>query len=319
MSAIQANKTASNTRTILLAADRNYFPYALFFADMIDRRHPDRDFDICIISPAPLPEHDLVGTLGLRMICVDMAEIAKDLHTDERFSVAAYLRLLAPQILRDDYSRILYLDSDMMLMRGDLSELLKIDMGGHAIAAVRDDTQLRKPDRIPKDFAALGLPNHKYLNSGLLLIDTEKFLTDKIGERALNLATSQTKNMIYHDQTALNATLKGEWAELPMAWNFQFCHKTMYFAVHFNPAILHFITSQKPWSSSKGIFPAWIQDQYRAFFSRHFPESAAKMGNLPPPAQRPKTHLMILLIHAFNFRRFIKNAARFQNLWDIKT
>jgi lipopolysaccharide biosynthesis glycosyltransferase len=305
-------------KTVVLIADARYFPYALFTADMIHAHHPARDFDICLITPDPCPDHPLIAETGLRVLSVSMPDSSALLRTDHRFSVAAYLRLLVPSLLARDYRRILYMDGDMLLQRGDLSALLEADIGPHPLGAVRDVCQLRNPNRLPKDMAALGPERFRYLNSGLLLIDVPRYIKAEIGPRAMAMATDHAAQMKYHDQTALNAVLKGGWAELPLVWNFQFCQKTLYFAVHFNPAILHFITSEKPWSGRHGIYPLWIQDRYRRFFRLHFPEIYQTMQAVPAPAARVKTHAALLLHHAVNFGKFIRNTRRFKDDWDIK-
>ncbi len=305
-------------KSVVLIADARYLPFALFTADMIDSHHPARDFDICLITPGPIPDHPLIVRTGLRVLSVTMPEASEQLHTDDRFSAAAYLRLLVPPLLAEDYRRLLYMDGDMLLLRGDLSALLEADIGPHPLGAVRDDCQLRKPDRLPKDMAALGLEHFRYLNSGLLLIDVARYVEGEIGPRAMALATQNAAQMKYHDQTALNGVLRGGWAELPLVWNFQFCQKTLYFAVHFNPAILHFITSEKPWSGGHGIYPHWILARYRRFFRAHFPEIYQQMQALPAPEARVKTHVAVLLHHAANFGKFIRNARRFKDDWDIK-
>ena len=311
------SRPATFDKTVLLAADEGYFPYAMFCADTIHKLHPVRDFDICIVNAGPLPNHPLVEEIGVRLLDVDMSGIEEALPTGERISVAAYLRFLVVEPLAADYRRILYMDCDTLQLRGNLSELLEADIGNHALAAVRDDAQLRK-DRVTDDMAGLGLGRFKYLNSGLLLMDVARFNAARIGARALDLALEQPEKMLLHDQSALNGVLQGDWAELPLVWNFQFWRKTLYFAVHFQPAILHFITSQKPWSSRHGIFPHWILQRYRDFFALHFPQECDRMQGLPAPADRIGTHVFLLLEHAWNFRRFMPNTRRFKDDWDIK-
>ncbi len=311
------SRPANFDKTVLLAADEGYFPYAMFCADTIHKLHPARDFDICIVNAGPLPDHPLVEEIGVRLLDVDMSGIEGGLQTGGRIPVAAYLRFLVVEPLAADYRRILYMDGDTLQLRGNLSELLEADIGDHALAAVRDDAQLRK-DRVTDDMAGLGLGRFKYLNSGLLLMDVARFNAARIGARALELALERPEKMLLHDQSALNGVLQGDWAELPLVWNFQFCQKTLYFAVHFNPIILHFITSEKPWSSRYGIYPHWIQECYRQFFQQYFPAIFVKMQGLPAPSIRVKTHVLILLYHAANFRKFIRNSMRFKGDWDIK-
>ena len=303
-------------KTVLLTADWNYFPMAMFTAWIVDQNHPQRDFDICLASIDTLPDHPLIQKLGVRVLRLEPPDVTAP--TTHRIPATAYLRLSAPEALKHDYDRILYMDCDMLHIRGDLSRLMQVDLGPHALAAVRDDAQLRNHRRVPRDFRALGIGFHKYLNSGFLLIDTADFCARGIGRQALELAVARSEAMIYHDQSALNAVLKGDWAELPLVWNFQFCQKTLYFAVHFRPAILHFITSQKPWKSRYGIYPGWILDLYRGFFQTHFPVQYAAMQDLPASDARPGIQRLLLLIHAISARKYLANLTRFSDEWDVR-
>jgi len=316
-SELSATIPARFKKAVFLSVDENYFPFAMFVADRLHRLNPERDFDICIVGTEDFADHPLIQEIGVRICRLEVAA-TPNLPTGKRLSQAAYLRLLAPAALADDYQRLLYLDADMMPLRGDYSALLDVDLGGHAIGAVLDDNQMRKPDRIPADFKKLGLSHQKYLNSGLLLIDTAKFNDRNIGEQAMALAAEHPEAMLFHDQSALNAVLLGGWAELSNVWNFQIWQKSLYFSIHFNPANLHFIASQKPWASRRGIYPAWILALYREFFKNHFPQKFREMEGLPLPEQKRRTHMLLLALHAVNFRRYIPNATRFADDMDVK-
>ena len=70
-------------------------------------------------------------------LCADKIEDFKNfvpLVKTSRLSIGAMYRLLAPQILPSDISRIIYFDSDIILNL-DIAELWKIELGNKPLAA----------------------------------------------------------------------------------------------------------------------------------------------------------------------------------------
>ena len=175
--------------------------------------------------------------------------------------------------LLDGVGRVIYLDSDMIVLR-DLTELFNVDLHGKPIAAVLDYVValwVQRKDMIgSSDFRcqadvylrhALGMKNGKdYINTGLLVIDTAEYVTSGMPERVERFL-KETPHRIFNDQDALNAVLDGNVSLLDPRWN---CfHELNDYAKlrptsteiknvlksYANPWIIHF-AGRKPWDST---------------------------------------------------------------------
>mgnify|MGYP000117598083 CR=1 FL=1 len=308
---IAAHRPARHDRAVLMCVDRGFFPYALFLAHQIATAWPARDFDIVIAASEPLLGHPLIDALDLRRVAIDIADLRQGLLADPRMPVATYLRLLVPRALRDDYRRILYLDSDVFYQRGDLSRLLDLEMQGKAVAAVRDLPQIRDPSQTSQDMRELDQPHFKYFNAGVLLLDVDAFLEAAVDHRAFAAVARHGLKLGMHDQSAMNLVLRGDWLELSPVWNFLYVHKNMYFSGFFDVCFFHFCGKRKPFRSGYGGFARRFTEPYRRFLSEHWPEAAGEVQDGLQVDSKAWLHRGVMLFHAANFRRYM----RFEDDW----
>jgi len=316
---IEFSRDATFANTIVLAADNNFVPYALFFIDQIANAHPDRDFDFCLLTQDDIAPHQLIDKHGIRICKFTHIEMESHLPKSGHISTAAFLRIFAPEFLVADYKRMLYLDCDMFYRRGDLSKLITADIGDHAVAAARDPIQYRRKNHTPKDMRDLGLGYFRFLSSGLMLIDIERFNAAGYAEKMIGLAVELAAgDQVFLDQSIINAVLKGDWAELPLTWNWLYNFRSIYYTELFDPAILHFVGRRKAWNHLNGEYPAKYADAYRAFFKQHFPAMYQAMPASQPPSNAKRGHLRYFIKHALDLRRFVPEMDRFKHDFDIK-
>ena len=172
-------------------------------------------------------------------------------------SRATYARLLVPQILPAHYRRALYLDADILVLR-DLGELWHADLQGASLGAVRDGMDASRRSGAP---AFERVPRvRRYFNAGVLLMDLAKWRASGVADRALRYLQENPRSP-YADQDALNVACDGDWKELGPKWN----HQTLYHpgSLAERPAIVHFITGDKPWDASIPNPHARFYDQFR--------------------------------------------------------
>ncbi len=182
-----------------------------------------------------------------------------------RYSKAAYFRLLLPEILPSEIKKVIYLDADVVVLK-DLSELWSVEMDGNPFLAVQepdgpymiDCFRTFNPELRNLDFDKFGIrPEHKYCNSGVMVIDVEKWRREAVMEKAF--AFLETYFPRFVDQDALNVVLAGRWGLLDPKWNVT---QAFYVAqpkcpygpevirnVVSDPYILHFTGSPKPWTN----------------------------------------------------------------------
>jgi hypothetical protein len=315
---MKTSRPARHDRAVVFACDGNYAKYALFAADQIARLAPERNFDICLCAMgedlASVPSLD---RHGFRFCRIGAEGIFTGLNLDARRTEAAYLRLALPDAFADEYRRLLYLDSDVFVQGGDFSRLMRLDLGDRAIAAVRDNIQWRSPERRPEQFQKVGLPGARYFNSGLLLIDVEAFNARGLLGQCLEFAVAHQGQMIGHDQNLLNCVLRGDWAELHPAWNWQYTRATMIFEALEGANIVHFIGAKKPWKHAGGALPLKFRRAYRAFFAEHFREAPQIGPDGLRPDQNPRYLRSLFTRHFMAIGSFGRYLDRFENEWSI--
>lgn len=277
-----SDRPAGHAKAVVFACDAGYAPYAWFAAERIAALSPGRDFDICLAAMEPPAEAPGLAHVGMRLCHVETGGVFAGLCRDARRSEAAYLRYALPRAFGAEYRRLLYLDADTFPKAGDFSALLDIDLLGHALGAVRDNQQWRTPSRRPESFKRLGLPWAPYFNSGLLLIDTAAWEAGGVLDRMLAFGAAHPPEAIGLDQELVNATLRGDFAELSPVWNWQYTWATRLLEAMVGANVLHFIGPRKPWRHAGGELPLPLRRAYRAFLAAHFPEAAIEGDGTPP-------------------------------------
>jgi hypothetical protein len=302
---------ARHDKAIVFACDGNYAPFAWFAAERIAALSPARDFDICIVAmETPTVAAGLAG-LGVRLGRVETGGVFTDLCRDARRTEAAYLRYALPSALAADYRRILYLDADVFPQAGDFSAVLDVDLLGHAVGAVRDNSQWRTPRRKPKSFGRLGLDWAPYFNSGVLLIDTAAYEAQKVLDRCLAIGSKFPPKKIGLDQELINATLHGDWAELPPVWNWQYTWAARLLEGMVGANLIHFIGHRKPWRHDGGELPLKFRRAYRAFLTAHFPDHPPIGGDGVAPHQNLVFLYKLLAKHLVTVRPMAAYLERF--------
>lgn len=256
---------------VVMACDGRYAPYAANLASQIASAHPGRDFDICIAASGPLELPQSLAPLGLREIPLPASNPFAGGPNQSRHGSETFLRLLLPGQLAGEYDRLLYLDSDIWHEGGGIDRLLRADLGGRVLGAVRDNTQWRTPARHNPEFRAMGRPARAYLNAGVLLIDTAAWVRDGMEARLVQLWQEHGAAMTRHDQSLLNVALDGQWAEFGPQWNWQWTWSSRHFAELVGPRLIHFIGRRKPWTDKTHQLPRRFRDGYAAFAAAHWP------------------------------------------------
>lgn len=307
---IDASRPARFRQAVIFCCDDNYLPYALFAANQIATHHPDRTFDLCLCSLEPLTIPSGLSHLDLRCCVISLDKLNSGFGGDARRTLAAFLRVILPEVFANEYQRLVYLDSDISVLRGGLDRLLNADLGEAPVAAVRDNSQWRTPSRRAGDLVHLGLPSGAYFNSGVLLFDTENCFRYRLFEKAMDLGRRVGTRLLRNDQTLLNAILQGDWTEISPTWNWQFTWASRLFAPYADPHIVHFIGPKKPWNDSNANFPPGFARELDEFLVQHIPErrSSCQRARLAPD------HLFMrkmLLKHLLSGRALARYLARF--------
>jgi lipopolysaccharide biosynthesis glycosyltransferase len=127
-------------------------------------------------------------------------------------SIATYYRILLSSIIDNSISKILYLDSDIVVANNIMS-IFNLDIENYALAAVEDmpiTNERRMRFSLPYDA--------KYFNAGVMFINLDYWRKNKSEIELLEFAKKE--RVIYdYDQGALNAVFRSQWFALPRNWN----------------------------------------------------------------------------------------------------
>jgi lipopolysaccharide biosynthesis glycosyltransferase len=164
------------------------------------------------------------------------------------YSAASLIRIMLPSIFNFDVTRVLYLDSDL-IVNDDISSLWKIDLKDKAIWAVQNGSDDEFHNLITRKFPMIGdILGARYFNSGVLLVNLPEWRKQMITERTLDFLGKHSRDLSFPDQDALNAVVLNDWGRLPARWNKQVIRLGEPDLESIStPGILHF-TSYKPWS-----------------------------------------------------------------------
>ncbi|MDR2737353.1 MAG: hypothetical protein LBB18_00210 [Puniceicoccales bacterium] len=175
----------------------------------------------------------------------------------DRFSSAIFYRLAIPKVF-PGLRRVIYLDCDVIAV-GDISELWTEDLRGRPFGAIEEDGTLfpSLPRRKMKN--ELGIPERNvYYNSGVLLIDCQRFEKSKIFERVINVVQRVQFFLKFPEQDAMNMCLKND-EHMPLSPKYNFipcaplaklCLKKIR-----KPVIIQY-ASFKPWIFNRSLMRA---------------------------------------------------------------
>lgn len=175
---------------------------------------------------------------------------------------STFARLIVPEVLAG-YNKIIYLDSDM-LVRGDISKLYETDLEDNYLGMVED---------VARDYHSARMWNdkkHMYCNAGCLLLNASKLRQDNYMDIIKFNITQNADLFKFSDQDILNYAFNDKILRLDTKWNqhhiFHFMAKEFiptdkdeYNKACNNPAIVHYVGSEKVWYNSSN---RPYQDEY---------------------------------------------------------
>lgn len=166
----------------------------------------------------------------------------RSFHKVRYFTKEAYYRILIPELLDKDITKALYLDCDLII-KDDLSKLWNINIDGYYVAAVEALAVNKKKKK------RLSIPPHSiYFNSGVLLINLQKWRENNISTKIIKFIEENHSKLKLPDQDALSAILHDKCLKLGLRWNYTTLIHTMFHID--NPAIIHFTGPKKPWKAA---------------------------------------------------------------------
>lgn len=246
---------------IVLAPDNNYAKHAAAVMASV-LIHNQKDFvkfwildgGISEENKSKISKFDEFTNYEVNFVKIDPKDF-EGFPSSGYITIAMWYRLKIATLLPESVERCLYLDCDT-IVSDSLEELFSIDMSGKYVGTIIDCVY-EKFNKNNKQYFAKDYP---YFNSGVLLINLERWRTDDVEGRIFKFIKANPQALKLLDQTILNITLQDFRLELPIKYNFQFTpkvlgessylsRKTEYQEALAHPAIIHFVGLHKPWKA----------------------------------------------------------------------
>ncbi len=239
---------------VFFSTDDNYVPYLVVaIRSLIDTASLNNNYMLYVLNTGLSAENKTVlknmETSNVHVDFVDVTSKVKDIKEKltaqlrDYYSPSIFYRLFIPSMF-PKYKKTLYLDCDIVLV-DDVANLYNIDLGDNLIGAVNDETVTDSDIFCYYTKNALGVEGDKYFNSGVILINSDKFRKDKIEQKFIYLLSNYNFGTVAPDQDYLNVLCKDrvtyinkQWDKMPIA-DPNFKEEDL--------KLIHYNMFQKPW------------------------------------------------------------------------
>lgn len=159
-----------------------------------------------------------------------------------KYSKMSYIRCYFSKVLNED--KVLYIDADAIVV-DNIKELWNIDLKNYALAGIKESGEWERH---------LGIKgmDHKYINSGILLMNLDLIRKLKLDDEMIELLN----NNFYHfpDQDVINIVCKDKIKYLSCIYN---SNETT--GIVDNAKIVHYIRENKGWIKTSPRSDIWFK------------------------------------------------------------
>ncbi len=212
---------------IFFSCDNNYIPFlGVTINSIIKNSNPDNYYDMYVltskISDKNVSDIKSFEKANIKITFVDVAPLITDISSKldevrDYYTQAIFYRLFIPKLF-PNLKRAIYLDCDIVVLT-DISKLYDIDLNGKVLGVISDDVVNNNDDFKIYVKDAVGAYKDKYFNSGVLLMDLDKYREEKVLEKFLDLLTKYHFLCVAPDQDYLNYICRDSVTFLPKSWN----------------------------------------------------------------------------------------------------
>ena len=172
-----------------------------------------------------------------------------DVHVSE----ATYYRLFIHEYIDTKINSLIYVDSDIVCINkfeNVLSKEIERLLESKKIVSAKTEFQANHKEGLGR----FGIKDRNYFNAGVLIIDYQQWLKEKVGEKLIYNLSSNKEDLKYWDQDLLNIYFEGNFIELDNYLNFKVYLNENNFKYTFSheeedrAMFLHYSGKFKPWS-----------------------------------------------------------------------
>lgn len=231
--------------------DRSYLNAFYALVSSLVMNHSNGLFELHVIADGLTPDEKekIKGRVLDSGHCLTFYEVdpslVKQFVISGKWTSVVYYRLFFSTLVRESIQRLLYLDCDIVAIKS-LWSLYTIELDNYPVGAVYDNYVKKQP--------YIGISTEgEYFNSGVLVMDLEKWRDQKISEKCFQYLLNHPERILYVDQCALNAVLKNNWKKLENRFNLMYSvlpeGLDKYQLQEFleDGVVVHF-TLQRPWN-----------------------------------------------------------------------
>ncbi len=234
--------------TICFSSDNNYAQHlGVTLASVLDNKLPEDEIYVYVLDGGISGENKnkILNLKHKYDFDIKFLPIDKNLHKKfpqgkkNHITSAAYYRLLLAELCPDK-DKLLYLDVDT-IVKSSLKELFDTDITDKYFAGVSDCDEAMNTKR-------LGIK--QYCNSGVLLLNLNKWREDNITKEFFNWMQQNEDKIVLHDQDVINCVLQDGILKLDKIWNAQiskYSGSKEFVDLLPQAKIIHYIGKHKPW------------------------------------------------------------------------
>ena len=235
---------------IFLSSDNNYAPLvATCMASILANTKSFIEFYVLDggISPDNVEKIKSLKTsfnnFSIEFIKIDYDKALKEFNATGHWSKAVFARLLIPD-LKPYINKAIYLDLDI-IATGDIIELYNEQLDDYIIGAIWQETEDGYWNQLRKEYLKLN-SSHKYFNSGVLLINCEKWRSQKLFEKFLDIQVEYEDKIKCVDQDLLNKCFDNNYKILPRKYNY-LTSNFVYYENDKDIILRHMVGRIRPW------------------------------------------------------------------------
>ena len=237
---------------VFFATDDNYVPFlAVAIKSLLENASQEYFYNIHILTDGL--NNESVTKLRKNMssnsrliidtmnACIEDIESNLNASLRDYYTISIFYRLFIAK-LYPEYHKAIYLDCDLVVI-GDISKLYNTDTEGNIFGVVVDDVIASNPQFREYARLGVGVDDKKYFNSGMLLMDLDKYREEDILNKFLHLLLAYNFETAAPDQDYLNVLCKDKVKYLERGWDRMSTDENYDGELY----IIHYNNFRKPW------------------------------------------------------------------------
>jgi lipopolysaccharide biosynthesis glycosyltransferase len=235
--------------SLVYAIDNDYIPHFATSLTSLLRANPNLFARIFVIMSQPdvtqmnkaVKFFKNEFNVNLELLDFDVLQFEpSELSEELPKSVTTYFRMFIAELLPRDIEKVLYLDSDTVIL-GKLDGLVNQEFNNHYFYAVPEC--LFSIHTVPEKLLQENLIGKHYFNAGVMLIDVDKWRDETTSNQLLKTGQIYRNIIQMWDQDILNIHFRNQIGELKG----QFNSFIMFNKTNPDPSIIHYAGPVKPW------------------------------------------------------------------------